>query len=181
MRNRVSSKEKILLAAEIIIRDEGLEACTSRRISKEAEVALGTIYNYYNSRIELLEALFIKSWKNTRNLLAEILESKLNTPDKALKMLQTISEDVTSRNGLGDYLFNINNRKFEDIKSSYDFFQEIVIILVTLLRECPTNQNDTEQELEVIAQWIIFGHINFLKRDLNIDLYYRQVVRRFFT
>ena len=65
MRNKISSKEAIIATGEKIIMEEGLAKCSIRRIAKELSLAVGTIYNYYPSREELLLQVFHVSWEKS--------------------------------------------------------------------------------------------------------------------
>ncbi len=50
-------KRRILEAATKLISDGGLEACTMRELARNARLDVTTLYNYYGSKEEILEAL----------------------------------------------------------------------------------------------------------------------------
>jgi AcrR family transcriptional regulator len=179
MRNKVSSKAFIIECAEEIISKDGLEACTSRVLCKKANVALGTIYNYFDSRDDLLEHVFILSWNKTKELLLQIQTSDIDVKDKMYKLLVTIGSDVTNRRGLGSYLIDKTNLNIEQLHKRYSFFDEITQIFITVLQESDMNKNTSTEDLEISALWIIFGHMSFMKRNINIDMYYKQVINKF--
>ena len=50
-------KRRILEAATKLISDGGIEACTMRALARKARLDVTTLYNYYGSKEEILEAL----------------------------------------------------------------------------------------------------------------------------
>lgn len=179
MRCKVSSKEIIIKCAGEIIKNDGLEACTSRNLSKQANVALGTIYNYFDSRDDLLEQVFILSWTNTKELLLHIKNNDIEIKDKMYQLLVTLGEDVNNRRGLGAYLMDITNQNSESLHKKYSFFDDIVSIFISVLKESGQYNDDSEEEIRITAMWIVFGHISFLKRNIDMNIYYKQVIKKF--
>lgn len=179
MRGKVSSKEFIIECAEEIISKDGLDACKSRTLCKKANVALGTFYNYFSSRDELLEQVFILSWTKTKELLLQIKNSDLELKDKMYQLLVSIGADVNNRRGLGSYLIEKSNQNAEDLHKRYSFFEEIKAIFMSVLQESDLNKFASKEELEIMAMWIIFGHMSFMKRNINMDIYYKQVIDKF--
>lgn len=54
MNHRVSSREDILAISKDIAANEGLKSINMRYISEKANVALGSIYNYFSSKTDLV-------------------------------------------------------------------------------------------------------------------------------
>lgn len=54
------TKEKIMKAAIYLFSKKGYAATTTREISKEANVANGTLFKYFHSKDELLKTIFLK-------------------------------------------------------------------------------------------------------------------------
>ena len=50
-------KRRILEAATKLISNGGIEACTMRELARKARLDVTTLYNYYGSKEEILEAL----------------------------------------------------------------------------------------------------------------------------
>jgi AcrR family transcriptional regulator len=180
MRSKILSKEKLIEVAENIIKEEGLEACTLRNIASHACCALGTIYNYFESRDALLEAVFFQSWDNTSGKLAAIAEQSIATKDKALRMLKSVDEDIQNRRGLGEYLFGeiLSNRTKES--SFFKPMNTIIDMLINLLKESKKNRGLDDESLKVSAEWIYFGSIVLRKKSKNLESYYKVVVDKFF-
>lgn len=179
MRKKVSSKTLIIEVAEKIINEQGLEACTSRNLSKEANVALGTIYNYFDSRNELLELVFKTSWNRTKQILITIQESDIPLIEKANKLLTTLDNDINNRKGLGSYLIEQTNQNIELIHKNHSFLHEIVEIFINLLKESDKNKDLSRELLEIDAMWIVFGQMAFSKRQCKVEDYHQRVISKF--
>ena len=178
MRSKVSSKDKIIDIATKIIEEDGIENCTSRNISEQASIALGTIYNYFNNRDDLLEQVFIKSWQRTAQILLDILNNNESLEQRTYSILVKLTDEVKRRNGLGEYLIFTRNIPLDEIKKKYDHFEGIISVFVALLRESPGSVNSSDEELEALAMWIIFGHMNFVRREHNMETYYNLVIEK---
>lgn len=175
MRTKVLSKEKIIEIAEDIIKTEGLKSCTARNISKHANCALGTIYNYFNSREDLLLHVFLDSWNKTKDRLINILNQEIELKQKVLIMFKTVDEDIKNRGGIGDYL--ITSIKSENANI---VLENIIPILVDLLKQSDKTNHMDEKTLKMNAEWIYFGSIYMRKKEDDLDLFYNQVIELFF-
>jgi AcrR family transcriptional regulator len=99
--NKEKTKERILKAALELFRQNGLEGTTTRQISQKAQIAEGTLFNYFKTKEDL--ALFFFQ-KETENLIAWY---------EGEKRLQKAS--------LVEQLFAIIDRQLEYISPYEDF------------------------------------------------------------
>ena len=104
MRKKVVNKETITEMAEKLIREEGLDKCSMRRISKELGIAVGTVFNYFESRERLLEAVFTSSWSKTADRIESVTAEEISTMDSLRRMTEIILEDIANRGGIGGQL-----------------------------------------------------------------------------
>lgn len=56
-------KELILNKAKEVMHNEGYSSVSIRRIAKECNVSIGTIYNYFPSKKELVVEMMVNFWK----------------------------------------------------------------------------------------------------------------------
>lgn len=83
--------EQILQAAEAVFSQKGYERATTREIAEAADVSEGTLYNYFGSKSELLDAV-AQSFANTiaeeiadleadnlQDMMAELLSARLRS------------------------------------------------------------------------------------------------------
>ena len=64
MNKSATSKEELLETAKLIAYREGIGALNIRRVASESGVAIGTVYNYYPSKGDLIGALMEDFWRN---------------------------------------------------------------------------------------------------------------------
>lgn len=60
----ITSKEEILKAGRMIAQEKGLNAINMRSVAAECNIALGTLYNYYANKDELVLAVIESIWKD---------------------------------------------------------------------------------------------------------------------
>ncbi|MCX6147042.1 MAG: TetR/AcrR family transcriptional regulator [Candidatus Kapabacteria bacterium] len=141
MRNEIKSKQtkdKILNAALNLFSKNGFEATSIRDISKEANISLGLLYNYYVSKNELLKEIFNKSFEQIKSSF-EIIDS-----DDPIKNFDL-------------YLSNT----FEIVKKNKEFWK-----LMHSIRVSENVINILKSEYEEISLFIINkleSHINKIK------------------
>lgn len=64
MNPAVTSKEDIIAACQKIAKDQGLESISMRSVASECGMAVGSVYNYFPSKSELLCATIENIWKD---------------------------------------------------------------------------------------------------------------------
>lgn len=64
MNTSITSKEAIMQVCRQIVSEKGLAALNMRAVAKECHIALGTLYNYYSDKDELLIATVESVWKD---------------------------------------------------------------------------------------------------------------------
>ena len=64
MNTTVTSKEIIMNVCRQIVSEKGLASLNMRMVAKECHIALGTLYNYYSDKNELLVATIESVWKD---------------------------------------------------------------------------------------------------------------------
>jgi AcrR family transcriptional regulator len=104
--NKERTKERILIAALKLFREKGLEATTTRQISKMAGIAEGTLFNYFKTKEDLALFFFQKETDN----LVEWFEKQ--------KELQHAP--------LAEKLFAIIHRQLEYIEPYEDFIGAVI-------------------------------------------------------
>lgn len=64
MNHTVTSKEKLLAAAKEIVFQEGADRLSIRCLSQKCGISIGSVYNYFPSKADLLFAVVEDFWKN---------------------------------------------------------------------------------------------------------------------
>lgn len=90
-----TSREEIMRVSRKIVSEKGLPALNMRALAKECGIALGTLYNYYSDKDELVVAAIESVWQ-------DILEK--SAPDSGVRFSQYVTQ-IYARilSGLKDY------------------------------------------------------------------------------
>lgn len=180
MRSKVASKNHIIEVAEQIIQKDGVEGLKVRHISKETGIAVGTIYNYFSSQEELIEEVFVISWRKTKTRLEKIAASQDIPKNKLINFFNQLNIDVRNRRGLGDYVLSkiLFKTSFKDTK--YDFYDDIVSLIETILSESKKYINTPKEEINAIASLTLIGFLHFNHCDsYNYETYRRILIDKF--
>lgn len=92
----VTSKEAIMQVCRRIAAERGLPAINMRAVAKECGIALGTLYNYYADKDELLVATVESIWKDIFHMDGSC-ETGFSFPDYAAYLFRC------ARKGAEDY------------------------------------------------------------------------------
>lgn len=63
MNKAVTSKEDILAVSKKMVADKGMQAINMRSVAKQCGVAVGSVYNYFPSKNDLMIAVIDAIWK----------------------------------------------------------------------------------------------------------------------
>ena len=90
-----TSRGEIMRVSRKIVSEKGLPALNMRTLAKECGIALGTLYNYYSDKDELVVAAIESVWQ-------DILEKR--APDSGVRFSQYVTQ-IYARilSGLTDY------------------------------------------------------------------------------
>lgn len=165
MRNKILTRASVLEAAEQIIRLEGLQACSMRRISGALGVAVGTIYNYYDTRDALLIELFTEQWAQTAERVQVAISDLATREDQLLAFIETVTDEVRNGQGLGRAIYD------------YKCQDPTLVVGRTSIREALQNvlasvliQEDVEDEsITILSQWIVTILVDALTTEREIS------------
>lgn len=82
-----SKKEQVCRAAVEVIAKEGFHEATIDKIAAAAGVAVGTIYNYFQNKNDLLDFIFQKEYEKRRSFFQEIQKEDLHPLQKLKQIL----------------------------------------------------------------------------------------------
>jgi len=106
-------EDRIFLSAKELFHEKGYDQVNMKEISKRADIAVGTLYNYFANKNDLYFAVLEKSWNKTFEKLDELLSQDLDKEEKIKSSLTLIYEDVLDRRCMG-----IQVRKVKDLKGN---------------------------------------------------------------
>lgn len=163
MRHKIMSKEGIMLAAETIIREEGLAKCSMRRLAKEMGVGAGTIYNYYPTRDTLLGDVFDHSWEQTFIGSKKLLLADTTVMEGLQSMYDILERDIRNRNGLGHELFLLENRL--DNQRTKKLKKQLIDIIIELVKSA----FEEEAVSLKVSRWILLIFMDAIASEEGMD------------
>lgn len=97
----------ILTAAAQVLAKEGAQRFTTARVAEKAGVSVGSVYQYFPNKAAILFRLQSDEWRQTSDLLRDILEDGAKPPLKRLRalvhaFLQSECEEAAMRVALND-------------------------------------------------------------------------------
>ncbi len=173
MRKSIISKIELLDLAGEIVKNEGLESCTIRRLAKEAGIATGTMYNYYSSRDALFLDLFESSWKKTINRLNKIETVKFTAKENLTNFILILKEDIESRQGLGHVIFSLGG--------NHDYlFDEIRLIISGILKKSEIYIDVDKSTISLNSKWLFIIIANsIINKDEDTEAIIPELLQRF--
>ncbi len=103
MNKSITSEKDILKVSKQIVSEKGLEAITMRNVARECEVAVGSIYNYYASKNDLVIATIESIWKEI------IGDERLQQYSGFLDSAQGLFECIQIGNEKYPYFFSLHS------------------------------------------------------------------------
>ncbi|MCY6371641.1 TetR/AcrR family transcriptional regulator [Clostridium ganghwense] len=101
-------EEKIFNAGMNLFGEKGYSNVDMKMIAKEADIAVGTLYNYYSNKKQLYIKVFEVSWKYTFSKLDTIIESSIPLEEKIEGVVITLYEEIERKKGIGQELTKEN-------------------------------------------------------------------------
>ena len=158
-------KEKLLDEACHQIDTYGHNAMTIRSLSKACGVAVGTVYNYYASKDEILEAYFFRKWNKCVEAIYFI--SRYSKTYDAV--IHCIYDQIKQFEADHDFLFQ-DEAVSHVIESAMFRFQHLMSRqLAQPLRKYCASDTEAEIVAEALMIWIRTGK--------NYDDIYKNVVK----
>ena len=174
MRNKILTKQSVLEAAEKIIVKDGMSSCSMRRIASGLGVAVGTIYNYYDSREELLIELFTISWDRTVANARKLVDPSECPWRQIERIINLVEDDVKNRNGLGKDIYIFHNYQEEVLKNTLNIRDMLTEVIVQVLNQ----KVDAEEANLVLGRWLMTVLIDALIAGRRIDDFEMNMIRQ---
>lgn len=162
MRSNVITKEDVIRIAQSIIEVDGLGKCSMRRIAGDLNIAVGTLYNYYDSREQLLEELFNVSWKETIQSCYDYLDNDQPQMEQIRGLFAVIDRDVKRRNGLGRQVLAMDNRL------NHSKTLSLQMAITTVIRHVVNRSEFGEDKKERLANLIFLIEMDAISRQRDV-------------
>ncbi|MCT4633122.1 MAG: TetR/AcrR family transcriptional regulator [Firmicutes bacterium] len=111
-------KDQILASAIKIFNESDFKGVSLRKIASECNIAVGTLYNYYPGKKEIMFDVFNKLWTNTFDYLEIFIEENKHDKDLFIKYLDELHEEMDKRKGLGRDLIALEMQENQNSKTT---------------------------------------------------------------
>lgn len=93
-------KERILKEARILLNENGYNSLSMRELAKNSNIALGTLYNYFKNKYDLVSNLFDSDWHVILLKLKKVNGLNISFDEKIRKIKEGIEEFLDCHRGL---------------------------------------------------------------------------------
>ena len=136
LKERKLRQELILKGALEVFKSKGIEGSTMDEIALESGFGKATLYYYFKSKEEVFSAILANGWKSLWQDLEPIISQDNKSPrDTFVHILLSISDNVRSRPGLYEFLFNVPKKINFDSQDWRSYQERIYSIISTLIEE----------------------------------------------
>lgn len=109
----VNIEDRIFLSAKELFYEKGYEQVNMKEISARADIAVGTLYNYYSNKNQLYFLILENSWRGTFEKLDQLLALDMDGKEKLKASISLIYEEVLERKCMG-----VQIRKSKDLRGN---------------------------------------------------------------
>jgi len=164
----MTKKEQIRIAAIKVIAREGFFNATTDKIAKEANVAVGTLYNYFSSKEDILNYIFETECKRRINHYTAIKNSDKEWIEKIEEILtfhfqEMIKDPDTVKIILAERI-NASRSKLISIED----FAKLPLILSAILEKAITENKIRQCDAKVMSL-MIFGFIESVMGEFMVN------------
>jgi TetR/AcrR family fatty acid metabolism transcriptional regulator len=164
----MTKKDQIRIAAIKVIAKEGFFNATTDKIAKEANVAVGTLYNYFSSKEDILDYIFQIECKKRISYYTEIKNSNREWFAKIEEILRFHFQEMIKDPHIAKIILaeRINASRSKLI--SLDSFAKLPMILADILEEGITEGQIRQCDVKIMSL-IIFGFIESVMGEFIIN------------
>lgn len=165
-----NKKELIREAAVKVIAREGFYNTKTSKIAEEAEIAVGTIYNYFNSKDEILEYIFEVEFEKRIKMLKKMKKQKSTIFEKLSLFMENHFSEVKNNLDIAQIL--VREKEFPksgDFSAILNYLNVIPKLLEEILNEAIDKGEIQEQNTSVIAAMIFGGIQGIVEKALRTD------------
>jgi AcrR family transcriptional regulator len=159
-------KQLILDRAKEILYNEGFKRFSMRTLSKKCGIALGTIYNYYSTKEELIVEMMTAYWKEQFYIIEDIVNSndtlyiKLNEIFNKISIFIKTFKDIWHKPELYENPDCIK----KSLEKENIYIEKLVIMIENvLLKEVEKNKINLKLDSYETAKFILMNYITMVQ------------------
>lgn len=151
----MDKKEEILDSAVTVFASEGYHNATVKMIADKADIAVGTVYNYFDNKAEILANIFTIELSKRTDLLKSLKEKELTFQQKAMIFLDKHFSELEANPEVTTVLTQESRppRK-HSLKVVKDFMNQLPALMAELLEEAKEKGEIRDINSQLIANAI---------------------------
>ncbi len=167
----VDKHSKIIIAATKVFAKKGFFNARISDIAKEAKVADGTIYLYFNNKIDILVSVFEKEIGTLVTQTIKLLDAEPD-PGKQLEIFVIKHLTAMKKNKNLAEVIQIELRQTDKLIKNYrnTKFNDYLNIISDIIKEGQKQKIFRQDIIPDVAKRIIFGGLDELSRVWNLSL-----------
>ena len=112
-KNLGNIKEEIISVTRVMLEDKGYDKLNIRDVAGSCNIGIGTFYNYFKSKHEILSEIIRSDWKEILDDIDKGTESQGDATDKLLFIYSEINKFMKKTHGSGFEEFSNDAGKFD--------------------------------------------------------------------
>ena len=169
-------KETILKIAKFHLMDQGIETLNMRAIAKDAEISVGTLYNYFPNKDYIVIALMTGFWEDFLKATDDLSESQ-EDGWKTLRQMYILLSDtlqVFRLEWLSGQGFQSDEAKVEGRRLHLAYRKRVMFAIERQFEKLKINQTDFD--LEELSQFVFSNWLGMLSHSgLDYEVFERLI------
>lgn len=177
-------KQLILNKAKEILYNEGYSKLNMRTLSKACDIALGTIYNYYPTKKNLVIEMMIDYWEDFLYSVQKTVDSNSDIYVKFNNIFNQLKAFIESfrQYWLTPELYDSPEFVEDGLKEEYTFIERLVIIVEDILvKEYADNNIQIKLGTNETANFIVMNFITIVQMPLftyeSFELFLKELLK----
>lgn len=134
-RKKETTRQKIMDTALMLFKEQGVEAVTMEQIALEADIAKGTLYNYFPVKEAIIDEIMKRSFREKHNARIEEFQQLPDTRSRMILIFTTLIEGIRDNKELYEKytVYRMQHmaslQQNENVKSGLHLLEDAIIKL----------------------------------------------------
>jgi AcrR family transcriptional regulator len=176
-------KQLILYNAKNILYTEGYSNLNIRSVAKACNLAVGTIYNYYPSKKELVIEMMVEYWKECFKVFEAIIQSNDSLYEKLFKIFNELNTFISTFKEVWLKASSFENAEYTEsgMEKEHLYIEMLVRKIEALLVEESLKDN-TEISIKInsyeLANFILMNFITMIQMPMFKYSCFEQILKQ---
>jgi Transcriptional regulator len=167
----VNARENIMSSVKRVLMDQGYESLNMRDIAASCGLGIGTVYNYFDSKEEIVKEIMIQDWAKTLSAMDIYILNKYDVLSAFRGIFSELKQFVDLYRDTWFIMYNMGGKKYkiEDIRySRFDILNDLKSRIAHVIK----SSNTQVSNLDFTAEFIVN---NFTHYSMENDFIYNNL------